>query len=174
MIALTSIPVKGNHVFSQKLLGYSSQTEILISDRPAGSCGMLLQSRLSAFVFAPEMLSLYQKWLFVTFLRLFLADSAARVSGFQRHHEAGVYSLGNLSDSLLEGRRTVSVEELLCRRSGGVCCREDLACMLSRPRATLSVNYLPLLSWYPVTVSGLVKFRPLLSSRVAVFASSDC
>lgn len=45
----------------------------------------------------------------------------------------------------------MSVEELLCRRSGGVCCHEDLACMLSRPRAalSLSVNYLPLLSWYP-------------------------
>lgn len=48
----------------------------------------------------------------VTFVCLFLADAAARVSGFQRHDEAGVCPL---LKSLLVERRTLSLD-LCCRR----------------------------------------------------------
>lgn len=46
----------------------------------------------------------------VTCLCLFLADAAVRVSGFQRHHEAGVCPL---IKSVLVERRTVYLDLLL-------------------------------------------------------------
>lgn len=129
-VALTLISVKAAWLFTAS----TDSDQWLVQLVPAECCSKDFYLLLSLCLFSETAVCNVSP-------SLFLADSTARVCGFQRHHEAGVCSVLN---PLLVVEEDRLVQELVW---GSFCCHQDLPCKLSRPRVTLSVNYLTWLSW---------------------------